>query len=96
MNNFKENFELIIRMVSEATVLKERSFNALCVEDDYERYILTADWCKIDNKPTLYITYDNVHGDRYIYYEVSEISRTEIVRLLDVWQEIEDRVGEED
>ena len=81
------NFELVIKMAMESTVLHEKSFHALCVEDDYERYILTADWYK--GSPTLYITYDNVHGDRYIYYEVKEVNRAEIVRILDVWQEIE-------
>ena len=95
MERFMENFELVIKMVSEASVLKERSFNAMCIEDVYERYILTADWSKVNNAPTLYISYDNIHGDRYIYYEVSKVNRTEIVRLLDVWQELASSFGEE-
>ena len=93
MNEFSKDFELVLKMVMEATVLHEKSFNALCCEDEYERYILTADWC--EDKPTLYIVHDNVHGDRYIYHEVKEINRTEIVRLLDVWQEIASSFGEE-
>ena len=88
MKKFMENFELVLKMAMEATVLHEKSLNSLCLSDEYERYILKGDWC--EGKPTLYITYDNVHGDWKIYYEVREISRQEIVRLLDVWQEIED------
>ena len=91
---FTENFEIVLKMVMEASVLQEKSFHALCVEDAYERYTLTADWYK--GAPTLYITYDNVHGERYIYDEVKEVNRTEIVRLLDVWQEIASSFGEED
>ena len=92
MSNFANDFELVIKMVAEATVLKEKSFNALCCEDDYERYILTADWC--EDAPVLYITYDNVHGDRCIYYEVEKINRQEIVRLLEVWSRIEESFKE--
>ena len=88
MEKFMEEFELVIKMVMEATVLHEKSFNALCVSDEYERYILKADWDRVDNKPTLYITYDNVHGDWNIYHEVSKISRQEIVRLLEIWDDI--------
>ena len=94
MKKFMEDFELVIKMAMEATVLHEKSLNALCVEDEYERYVLTADWC--DGAPTVYITYDNVHGDRYIYEEVKEVNRTELVRLLEVWQEIASSFGEED
>ena len=90
------DFEFIIKMVMEATVLKERSYSVLRAEDEYERYLLTADWCKYDNEPTLYIAYDNVRGDRYIHYQVKEVNRTEIDRLLEVWQAIEDSFGEED
>ena len=96
MKEFMEDFELIIKMVSEASVLHEKSFNAMCVEDAYERYILTADWDSVGGKPTIYISYDNVHGDAYIYDEVKEVNRQEIVRLLDVWQEIASSFGEED
>ena len=96
MEKFMEEFELVIKMVMEATVLQEKSLNVLCAEDEYERYILKADWDRVDNKPTLYITYDNVHGDGYIYYEVSKISRQEIVRLLEIWDGIASSFGEED
>ena len=91
---FTEKFEVVLKMVMEATVLHDKSLNAMCIEDEYERYILTANW--YDGAPTLYITYDNVHGDGCIYYEVGEINRQEIVRLLEVWQEIEESFGEED
>ena len=91
---FMENFEKVVQMVMEATVLHEKSLNALCVEDDYDRYTLTADWC--GGKPTLYITHDNVHGERSIWYEVKQINRTEIVRLLDEWQLIVALFGEEE
>ena len=88
MEKFMDNFELVLKMAMEATVLHEKSLNVLCVEDDYERYILKGDW--YNGAPTLYITYDNVHGDGCIYYEVNRVNRQEIVRLLEVWQEIED------
>ena len=94
MKKFTKKFELVLKMIMEATVLHEKSLNVLCVEDEYERYILKADWC--DGAPTVYITYDNVHGDRCIYHEVSEISRQEIVRLLEIWDKIEKTFGEED
>ena len=94
MDKFMENFENVLKMVMEASVLHEKSLNVLCVEDRYERYTVMADW--YEGAPTVYITYDNVHGDAYIYYEVEEISRQEIVRLLEVWQEIEEMFGEED
>ena len=93
MKGFTEKFELILKMVMEATVLHEKSLNVLCAEDEYDRYILEADWS--DGAPTVYITYDNVHGDRCIYHEVSKISRQEIVRLLEVWDDIEEMFGEE-
>ena len=93
MNKFTEDFELVLKMVMEATVLHEKSFNALCCEDEYERYILTADWYK--GAPTLYIAYDNVHGDRCIHYEVKKISRQEIVRLLEIWDKIEESFDKE-
>ena len=89
MEKFTDNFEFVIKMVMEASVLHEKSLNAMCIEDDYERYLLTADWC--NGSPTLYITYDNVHGDRCIYYEVRGISRQEIVHLLEVWEDIVSR-----
>ena len=94
MNEFSKDFELVLKMVMEATVLHEKSFNALVLSDEYERYVLTADWC--DGAPTVYIMYDNVHGDRYLYEEVKEVSRTEIVRILSVWDKIEEMFGEED
>ena len=94
MKKFTEDFELILKMVMEATVLHEKSLNALCIEDDFDRYILTADWYK--GAPTLYITYDNVQGEWYVYDEVEKISRQEIVRLLEVWSKIEKMFGEED
>ena len=90
--DFMENFEKVVQMVMEATVLHEKSLNGFCVSDDYDRYILTADWC--GGKPTLYIVHDNVHGERQIYYEVKEISRAEIVRLLDEWEMIVSMFGE--
>ena len=93
MKKFSKNFELVLKMVMEATVLHEKSFNVLCVEDEYERYTLMADWC--EGAPTVYITYDNVHGDRYLYEEVKAVNRTEIVRILDMWQEIESSFGKE-
>ena len=94
MEKFLNDFELVIKMAMEATVLHEKSLNTLCVEDEYERFILKGDWYQ--GKPTLYISYDNVRGDAYIYYEVEEVSRQEIVRLLEVWGEIEERFEEED
>ena len=93
MEEFAEGFEFIMRMVMEATVLKKRSYSVLRAEDEYERYILKANW--YEDKPTLYIIYDNVYGDRYIYYEVKEINRTEIFHLLEVWNEIVSRFEEE-
>lgn len=93
MEKFTEKFELVIKMVMEATVLHEKSLNVLCIEDEHERYTLIADWYK--GAATLYITYDNIHGDAYIYYEVKEVSRTEIVRLLEVWDDIASSFGEE-
>ena len=89
-----KNFEIVLKMVMEATVLHEKSFNTLCVEDEYERYTLTADWYK--GAPTVYITYDNVQGERRIEYEVEEVNRQEIVRLLEKWQEIEEMFDKED
>ena len=94
MRDFMENFEAVLNMAMEATVLHEKSLNVLCVEDDYERYILKGDWYK--GAPTLYITYDNVHGDSYIYYEVKQVNRQEIVHLLEIWQEIASSFGEEE
>ena len=83
---FLENFEMVIKMVSESTVLKEKSLNRFCVCDEYDQYVLTADWC--EGRPTLYIVHDNINGHRNICYEVKEISKIEIVYLLDAWQEI--------
>ena len=91
-----EKFNYVIRMVNEATILKGESYHVLCVEDEHERYILKADWNNSDCTPTLYILYDNVHGDGYIYYEVSKISRQEIFHLLEIWDGIASSFGEED
>ena len=95
MEKFMENFEMVIRMINEATILKGESYHVLCVEDEHERYILKADWNNSDCAPTLYILYDNVRGDGYIYYEVREINRREIFHLLEVWQKIASTFGEE-
>ena len=99
--NFKEEismkkFNYVMRMINEATILKGESYHVLCVEDEDERYILKADWNNRDGVPTLYILYDNVRGDGYIYYEVREINRQEIFHLLEVWDKIEKTFGEED
>ena len=94
MEKFLENFEMVIKMVSEATVLKEKSLNRLCVGDEYDRYTLTADWC--EGRPTLYIVHVHENnGHRDICYEVKEISKIEIVHLLDEWQEIVSMFEEE-
>ena len=98
--NFKEEismkkFNYVMRMINEATILKGESYHVLCVEDEDERYILKADWNNSDGVPTLYILYDNVRGDGYIYYEVREINRQEIFHLLEVWNEIASSFGEE-
>ena len=93
MEKFLENFEMVIKMVSEATVLKEKSLNRLCVGDEYDRYILTADY--VQGRPTLYIVHDNINNGYNICYEVKEISKIEIVHLLDEWQEIVSMFEEE-
>ena len=90
-----KKFNYVIRMIEEATILKGESYHALCVEDEYERFILKADWNNSAGAPTLYILYDNVHGDGYIYYEVREINWQEIVHLLEIWTKIEESFVEE-
>ena len=90
-----EKFNYVMRMINEATILKGESYHVLCVEDENERYIMKADWNNSDGTPTLYILYDNVRGDGYIYYEVREINRQEIFHLLKVWNEIVSRFEEE-
>ena len=86
-----KNFDYVIMMVMQANILHEKSYNVLCVEDEYERYILTADW--YEGAPVLYISYDNVQGDEYIYYEAKEVNKQEIISLLDVWNDVASSFG---
>lgn len=80
--------DFIADIIEESRRTHQASMHILCVQDDYARYILRADW--LEGVPVVCIMYDDVNSGMEVYREVSDISDTDAIKaLIAEWQEIE-------
>ena len=80
--------DFIADIIEESRMTHQASMQILCVQDEYARYILRADW--LNGAPSLCIMYDDVNIGMEVYSEVSDISDTDAIQaLIAEWQEIE-------
>ena len=89
------NFDFVMMMIEETCKSHSTSYHVLCVEDNYGRYLMRAEW--VNGAPSLCIMYDDVNGNAEIYKEVTNVSDTQTLKdLLGVWDDIASSFGEED
>ena len=86
--------DFIKDIIEESKRTHQASMQILCVQDDYARYILRADW--FEGVPVVYIAYDDVNRPLEVYKEVIDVNDTQAIKdLIAEWQEIESSFGEE-
>lgn len=87
--------DFIHDIIEESRRTHQDSKQILCVQDDYARYILRADW--LDGHPVVCIMYDDANRSMEVYREVTNISDSNAINaLIAEWHEIEDSFREED
>lgn len=80
--------DFIKDIVEESRRTHQASMQILCVQDDYARYILRADW--LEGAPVVCIMYDDVNRGMEVYREVLDVNDTDAINaLIAEWQEIE-------
>lgn len=80
--------DFINDILDESFLTHQASTQILCVQDDYCRYILRADW--VNGAPSLCIMYDDVNRGMEVYREVLDVNDTDAIQqLIAEWQEIE-------
>ena len=80
--------DFIKDIIEESRMTHEASMQILCVQDDYARYILRADW--FAGAPVVCIMYDDVNGALEVYSEVLDVTDTAAINaLIAEWHEIE-------
>ena len=80
--------DFIMDIIEESKMTHEASMQILCVQDEYARYILRADW--LDGAPVVCIMYDDVNRSMEVYREVLDVSDSDAINaLIAEWQEIE-------
>ena len=85
--------DFINDIIEESRMTHEASMQILCVQDDYARYILRADW--FNGAPVVCIMYDDVNGGLEIYREVLDVNDADAIQqLIAEWQEIEESFKE--
>ena len=83
------NFDFVMLMINETCKSHSSSYHVLCVQDDYARYILRADW--FEGAPVVCIMYDDVNRGMEVYSEVLDVTDTKAIEaLIAEWQEIEE------
>ena len=81
--------DFIADIIEESRRTHKASMQILCVQDDYARYILRADW--FEGAPSLCIMYDDVNRGMEVYKEVLDVSDTDAIQqLIEDWHEIEE------
>ena len=87
--------DYITDIIEESRMTHEASMQILCVQDDYARYILRADW--FEGAPSLCIMYDDVNRGMEVYSEVLDVTDTNAINaLIAEWQDIASSFGEEE
>lgn len=80
--------DFILDIIEESRRTHQASMQILCVQDDYARYILRADW--LGGVPVVYIAYDDVNRPLEIYKEVLDVNDTQAINdLIAEWRDIE-------
>ena len=81
--------DFIMDIIEESKMTHEASMQVLCVQDDYARYILRADW--LDGAPVVCIMYDDVNRGMEAYMEVLDVTDTQAINdLIAEWHKIEE------
>lgn len=81
--------DFIMDIIEESKMTHEASMQILCVQDDYARYILRADW--LDGAPVVCIMYDDVNRGMEVYKEVLDVTDTQAIDdLISEWHKIEE------
>lgn len=80
--------DFINDIIEESRRTHQASMQILCVQDDYARYILRADW--FEGAPVVCIMYDDVNRSMEVYREVLDVNDINAINaLIAEWQEIE-------
>ena len=86
--------DFIADIIEESRMTHKASMQVLCVQDDYARYILRADW--FNGAPVVCIMYDDVNRGMEVYSEVLDVTDTQAIDdLIAEWQDIASSFGEE-
>ena len=81
--------DFIMDIIEESKMTHEASMQILCVQDDYARYILRADW--FNGAPVVCIMYDDVNRGLEVYREVLDVTDTQAIDdLISEWHKIEE------
>lgn len=81
--------DFIMDIIEESKMTHEASMQILCVQDDYARYILRADW--FNGAPVVCIMYDDVNRGLEVYREVLDVTDTQAIDdLIAEWHKIEE------
>ena len=81
--------DFIMDIIEESKMTHEASMQVLCVQDDYARYILRADW--FNGAPVVCIMYDDVNSGLEVYREVLDVTDTQAIDdLIAEWHKIEE------
>ena len=81
--------DFIRDIVEESRRTHQASMQILCLQDEYARYILRADW--LEGVPVVCIMYDDVNGGMEVYSEVLDVNDADAINaLIAEWQEIEE------
>ena len=81
--------DFINDIIEESKMTHEASMQILCVQDDYARYILRADW--FNDAPVVCIMYDDVNRGLEVYREVLDVTDTQAIDdLIAEWHKIEE------
>ena len=81
--------DFIMDIIEESRMTHEASMQILCVQDEYARYILRADW--LEGVPVVCIMYDDVNRPLEVYKEVLDVTDTQAIDdLIAEWHKIEE------
>ena len=82
------NFDFVMMMIEETCKSHSTSYHVLCVEDNYGRYLMRAEW--VNGAPVVCIMYDDVNRSMEVYREVLDVNDINAINaLIAEWQEIE-------
>ena len=80
--------DFIKDIVEESVRTHQASMQILCVQDNYCRYIMRADW--FEGSPVVCIMYDDVNRGMEVYREVLDVTDAQAINdLIAEWREIE-------